>query len=102
MDFQLVGEWDYVAKFSNGVIIEVPVSEGFRVMYDAVRRELRTEVGGSLFYECAFCNVSVAYVVAIRKGIHCQTQYCFEKEIGIAFASCVDKVTHFEFDRREC
>lgn len=99
MGIQYAGELRYVAKCSNGVILEVAVEDGFRVMYDAIKRELKSEVGQSLFYECASCVVSVAYVVE-RIGSGCyQSQYCFEKKIGSAFASCIDKHTGFDYRR---
>ena len=102
MGFQYAGELRYVAKVERtGTILEVPVKSGFRTMYDAVKRELRAEVGGSLFYDTVLCNVFVAYVVERRDNNYCQTQYCFEEKIGCAYASCIDKVTHFEFVRRE-
>ena len=100
MGFQYAGELRYVAKVERtGTILEVPVASGFRTMYDAVKRELKSEVCGSLFYDCAFCDVFVAYVVERRNGGYCQTQYCFEKKIGSAFASCIDKLTSFDYRR---
>lgn len=99
MGRQYAGELRYVAKCSNGVILEVPVEAGFRVMYDAIKRELKSEVGESLFYDCSSCEVFVSYVVE-RIGSGCyQSQYCFEEKIGSAFASCIDKLTSFDYRR---
>lgn len=99
MVIQYAGELRYVAKCSNGVIMEVPVEAGFRVMYDAIKRELKSEVGEALFYDCASCDVFKAYVVERRGSGCCKSHYCFEEKIGSAFASCIDKITSFDYRR---
>ena len=101
MGFQYDGELRYVAICSTGTIFEVPVDAGFREMYDAIKRELKASVGRSLFYEYAYCDVYEAYVVERWSDEYDirQTQKCFEKKIGHAFASCIDRHTGFDYRR---
>lgn len=95
------GELRFIAQFSNRNVFELPVESGFRVLYEAIRHELRAIVGRSLFYDYTYCDVYIAYVVERwdDEGNFHHTQKCFEQKIGQAFASCIDRHTCFDYRR---
>ena len=101
MGCRYVGELKYIAELSNGDRFIVPVEEGFRVLYEGIRHYMRSVVGGSLFYDYTSCEVHVAYVVEAWDDElnRCYTQKCFDRKIGSAFASCIDKHTCFDYRR---
>lgn len=93
---EITTEVFYVARLTNGIILEDP---DFRNVYRAAVRELRSEYGHSLYFNRGHADIDLCVVTDVYRGSRCDTGRIVLRNVCGLNIYSMDRVTHVLVER---